>query len=217
MLEAAFLLPQSPDPSPRLIPQAIHFVNEVWKQLFVYIKEAIESSVDTGLAYVSVTEAVQAALLASSEWPNTPNDWDKTVTISSQLHTSATHRTATTCLLRKELKTKGFHWLWNRETTFSFIPCVKCKLQKAHCERHQGLCTHTTKTPFRYFLPSTHIQHQTLFVSHGIRLSLPVFFWAGCFLGLQWSLFLSQTHFKYVTCPVGTFLLALHFQVESTT
>lgn len=87
MLEAAFLLPQSPDPSPRLIPQAIHFVNEVWKQPFVYIKEAIESSVDTGLAYVSVTEAVQAALLANSERPNTPNDWDKTVTISSQLHT----------------------------------------------------------------------------------------------------------------------------------
>lgn len=42
---------------------------------------------DTGLAYVSVTEAVQAALLANSERPNTPNDWDKTVTISSQLHT----------------------------------------------------------------------------------------------------------------------------------
>lgn len=35
----------------------------------------------TGLAYVSVTEAVQPALLTGSELPNMVNDWEKIPTI----------------------------------------------------------------------------------------------------------------------------------------
>lgn len=36
---------------------------------------------DTGLAYLSVAEAVQPALLTSSERPNIPNDWEKIPTV----------------------------------------------------------------------------------------------------------------------------------------
>lgn len=45
---------------------------------------------DTGLAYVSVAEAVQPALLTSSELPNVPNDWEKIPTVKQ----FTTHPTA---------------------------------------------------------------------------------------------------------------------------
>lgn len=63
---------------------------------------------DTGWADLSVTEALQPALLTGSEHPNMPNDWEKIPAISSSLCTPK-QSSAPTCLIRNSPEIKDFY------------------------------------------------------------------------------------------------------------